>query len=445
MRLLPLLGPLALLSLCVVACKDPETVAEAKKIRSAEDQLEDGKRFLEQGRPDLALREFKTVAAILPTDPRPQLLIARTQRELGNDGAAILALKQGVELSRSGDPGLKKQLADALRQDGHLEQALPLYVELRDEGALSDREILQLSRLQARTGDTQAAFKTLELVQRKSPDDPLAKVTEATVLLASSDEKNEAFALKILERLVTENPAMPEARTLRARHFLGLGEPEQAEAELAAVSKEDLEQPELAELNADVLSALEKFEEADSALGILLEQRPRDPELLSRLAEVKLSLGAVSTADMLVEQALGVRPKNARSLYMRGRIMEAQGELARAQEYYGQALTSDPALSAPLSRSWRIHQQQGESTEAMSTLERLLFMNKATLEEKVELAALYAESKTQQARGRKLIAEARKKDPKSDRLKEIEKKLGSGAKAKRRAPQVEIISGGRRR
>lgn len=437
---------LVLLPLLLAGCKDPETVAQATRVRTAEERIDDAAKLLDQGRADLALPELKAAAAILTSDPRPRLLIARAQRELGNDGAAILALKEAVELSRSGDPGLKKQLADALRADGHLDQAISLLVELRDAGNLSDREVLQLARLQSRVGDTTAAFKTLEEVQRKNPDDPDAKVTEAEILLASGDEKHIDFAVKILERLVTESPQHPQTRAVRARRLLGLGEVEQAAAELAALPEEALQQPELAELNADVLAAQERFEDADSTLGRLLEERPRDPELLARLAEVKLNLGAVSTADMLVEQALGVRPKNARSLYMRGRIMEAQGELGRAQEYYGQALESDRMFAPALGRSWKIHQHQGETTEAMSAIERLLFMSKATQEDKIALAELYAETKTQTARGLKLIAEAIQKDPKSDRLRDIQKKLQANApKKKRTRPQVEIITGGKRR
>lgn len=437
---------LLLLPLLLAGCKDPETVAQAARVRTAEERIADATKLLDSGRADLALPELKAAAAVLTTDPRPRLLLARAQRELGNDGAAILALKEAVELSRSGDPGLKKQLADALRADGHTEQAISLLVELRDAGTLSDREVLQLARLQSRSGDTAAAFKTLEEVQRKNPDDPDAKVTEAEILLASGDEKHGEFAVKILDRLATEHPGHAPTRALRARRLLGLGEVEAAAAEVEALPKEALAEPELAELNADILAAQERFEDADSTLGALLEERPRDPELLSRLAEVKLNLGAVSTADMLVEQALGVRPKNARSLYMRGRIMEAQGELGRAQEYYGQALDSDRMFAPALSRAWKIHQHQGETTEAMSALERLLFMNKATAEDKVALAELYGDTKTQTARGLKLIGEAIKRDPKSDRLREIQKKLlANQPKKKRTRPQVEIITGGKRR
>lgn len=433
-------------ALPLLGCKDPETVAQATRVLSAEDRIERGRTLLEQGRADLALAELTQAASVLVADPRPRLLISRAQRQLGNDGASLLALKEAVELSRGSDPGLKKQLADALRVDGHLEQAIAVLVQLRDAGTLSDREVLELARLQAKTGEINAAFKTLEEVQRRAPDDPESKVAEAEILLASGDEKHVEFAVKILDRLVAKDPTHVPTRALRARRLLDRADAEGAAAELDAVAPEARATPELRELQAEVYAAQDRFDEADSLLGALLEERPRDPDLLARLAEVKLSLGSVSTADMLVEQALGVRPKNPRSLYMRGRIMEAQGELDQAQDYYAQALKADNGLVPALSRSWRIHQHRGEKIEAMSTLERLFFMGTATLDDKVALAELYAETRTQNARGQRLIAEAIAKDPKSDRLRQIQKKLiAQGPKKKGRRQEVEVITGRRRR
>jgi len=435
---------LAAAALLWVACKDPETVAEVKRIRTAAEQLEQGKQYLAQGRPDLALPEFKSAAASLPGDPMPQLQLARAQRELGNDAAAILALKQAVELSRGGDVGLKKQLADMLRQEGYADQALPLYVELRDQNALTDPEILDLTRLQAAAGDSDGAFKTLERIQKVRPDDVEAKVVEAEVLLTTGEE---TLAMKILDRLIADQPKLASARLARARHLLNSKEAEQALAELDPLDKADAGRADVAALKADILCALERYEEADSALGQLLEDRPRDPELLSRLAEVKLALGAASTAEMLVEQSLGARPRNARGTYVKGRILEAQGDLAGAQEQFAAALKSDPSFAPALSRSWRVYRQQGDLADAMSALERLLSMDRASPDEKVALAELYAESKTHLPRARKLVAEAIRRDPKSDHLRELEKQLGKDAPpAQKKKPfgGIEIISGGRR-
>src|SRR5512134_2770479 len=118
-------------SLSWAACKDPETVAEVKKIRTAAEQIAQGKVYLADGRPDLALPEFQQAAAGLPADPMPRLLAAQAAREMGNDASSILSLKEAVELSRGANPALQKQLADALRQDCYLEQAIPILLPLR--------------------------------------------------------------------------------------------------------------------------------------------------------------------------------------------------------------------------------------------------------------------------------------------------------------------------
>lgn len=433
---------LAVLALSGVACKDPETVAEVKKIRTAADQIAQGKQYLEQGRPDLALPEFQQAAAGLPADPMPRLLAAQAAREMGNDALSILTLKEAVELSRGADPGLQKQLADALRQDGYVEQAVPILLPLLERNLLTDQETLQLAKMQAKIGDVDGAFGTLERIQKVRPDDLDAKLTEAELLLAAGED---ALAQKILDRLAVEQPQLAGVRLLRARLLLNAGEAQKAADELSDIQG-DAETLEVAELKAEILCALDRYEEADSALGHLLEERPRDADILSRLAEVKLNLGAVSTAEMLVEQALGAKPRSARALFMRGRIYEAQNVLDRAEEQYTLALKSDPSLAPALSRMWRIYKADGEAGNAMSALERLLFMKMATIEEKAALAELYADSKMQIPRARKLIAEAIKHDPKSAKLREIEKKLGKAPSGKKKpAGGIEVMSWGKRR
>jgi tetratricopeptide (TPR) repeat protein len=286
------------------------------------------------------------------------------------------------------------------------------------------------------------AFSTLERIQKARPDDLDAKLTEAELLLAAGED---ALAQRILDRLAVEQPKMVGLRLLRARLLLNAGEAQKAADELSDVQG-DAETLEVAEFKAEVLCALDRYEEADSALGHLLEDRPRDADILARLAEVKLNLGAVSTAEMLVEQALGVKPRGARALFMRGRIYEAQNVLDRAEEQFAQALKSDPSFAPALSRMWRIYVARGEAANAMSALERLLFMKMATIEEKAALAGLYADNKMQLPRARTLIAEAIKHDPKSAKLREIEKKLGKPASGKKKpVGGIEVMSWGKKR
>lgn len=425
------------------ACKDPETAAAEALQKTAEAKIAEGREALASGKWDRAIAAFKQAASAMPKDPQPLLMLADAHRQAGNDAAAVLALKQAEELHGGDDPLLKRQRAELFRRMGQTRPAIATLLELFHANQLTDAEVLVLSRMQARQGEVEAAWKTLERVQLRKPDDPEAKVVEAEILLISGEE---LLAAKLMDRLLEENPGSTGARVLRARYFLNSGYPEMAEADLALVGREGAKDPEVVALKAKVLNQLRRYDEAVRALQSLLDDSPRNPELLAQLAETKLNLGQTSEALTLVEQGLTLKPKDARALYVRGRVLEAQGELKTAVESYQHALRSDPSFGPALSRTWRIFEHRGEKIEAMSALERLLFMNEASIDEKVALAGLYADSASQVERGKKLIAEALRHEPKNGRYLEIQARLVKAAAAtteKKPGSGVIIMKGGR--
>ncbi len=422
-RLLSVLS-CGLLALGASACRDPEQVAADARVASAQQQLVTGRRLLAAGDAEQAIGPLKAAANMLPNDPTPWLLLAEAQRGAGNDTAAILALKQAQSLTKNAEPSLKRRLAELYGEAGHDAQAVAVLLELRDGNHLTEAETLSLARLQAHVGDVEGGFKTLEAIQRFRPDDVEAKVVEAEILLLSGDE---VAATKIMDRVVTQAPGLVSARVLRARYFFNNGYAEVAEKDLAALTGESARRPEVVELRARILNQLERYEEAERALVPLMQSNPRDVNVIAQLAEVKLNLGQTTDAESLVDKALAIRPNLARALYVRGRALEVEGNLDGAFDVYRAALESSPGFAPVLSRVWRIQQRQGKKVDAMSTLERLFFLNEASLEEKVALAELYADAKLHTSRARKLIEEALRRDPGNARYKEIQKTLGRGA------------------
>ncbi len=409
------------------------------KLQTAQEKLAEGQALLLEGRHEAALEAFHVASSALPDDPTPYLHIADAQRQLGNDTAAILALKRADELSADKGPALKKQLAELYRRAGHSKQAIALLGALLKENLLTDPEILVLARLQARAGEVDTAFRTLEHIQRRSPDDPAAKVLEAEILLLDGEEQ---LAANLMDRLVTES-ALPEAWLLRARYFLNNGYANLAEADLARIAGEAAERAEVIELRARVLNALKRHDEAEAALRALVEKRPNDPDAVAQLAETTLLQGRAAEAEPLIQRALSLRPGFPRALYVRARALEAQEDPQRAAQTYRQVLKIEPSFAPALSRIWRIQAQSGERTEAMATLERLYFMGEANLEEKVSLAELYADLRVQVDRGLKLVSDALRKEPENPRYLEVKRKLqeaGARTRVKRRPV---ILRGGR--
>jgi tetratricopeptide (TPR) repeat protein len=415
---------LVLLGLLVVGCKDPELVAAESKAKTAADLTVKGRVALSVGDAEQAIALFKQASNSAPQDATIFLLLARAQKLAGNDGAAVLAIKQAEDLGARNDPAVKRERAELYRRMGHPKEAITTLLELRDAKQLTDDEMLQLAQLQAHNGDAEAGYKTLERVQALQPDNVDAKVVEAEILLISGDE---VLAAKLMDRLLTENPLLVAARVLRARYFMQNGYAEVALQDLQLVPEEAAQKTEIVELKARVLNNLKRYQEAADVLQPMVEANPRDADLVAQLAETELYLGKVDLAQAKVDQALAIRPRFARALYVRGRTLEVQGDLKGAAEQYQYALKSDPSFAPALSRVWPIYEHRGEKTEAMSALERLFFMNEATIAEKVALATLYVDTGSHTERAKKLITEALRVQPDNRRAKELKSRLAKVA------------------
>ncbi|MFP2927950.1 tetratricopeptide repeat protein [Pyxidicoccus sp. 3LG] len=369
------------------------------------------------------------------------MLMAEAHRLDGNEGAAILALKQAKSLVPGDDPSIQKQLAELYLRDGHTQDALNTLVGLMNAGSLQDADVLRLARLQAAEGQIDAAFKTLETILRESPDDPEAKATEAEVLWRKGDE---LLAANLMDRLLQQDPELTSARLLRARYFLTSGFAEMAEADLNAVQGPEAQRPDVVTLRARVLMVLGRPADAEAALKKLVEAEPRNPEALAWLAESVLAQGRRPEAQALVDQALQLRPRLARALYVRGRAQEEQNDRKGAEESYRYALAAEPRFAPAHKQMWPLHLKAERKTEAQESLEQLLSLGEASPEEKVQLASLYATLQTKVAQGLKLIDEALKREPKNAEYLRIKKALQALApKPKKKFTGPVIIRGGR--
>jgi tetratricopeptide (TPR) repeat protein len=435
LRLTPLL-PL-LLSL---ACKDPETAAVQARASSYETKLAEGRTFMAANQPARAAKAFRSAANTAPENPEPLLLMAEALRAAGDEGQAILVIKEAEAIVPGADPALQKQIAELYRRQGQVEQAIATLVVLREGEQLTDPELLELARLQLTLGDTDGAFKSLEPIQRKRPDDPDAKVVETEALLIKGEE---LLAAKLMDRLVEENPGLIEARLLRVRYFLNSGYPEVAEQDISGIEGEAAKRPEVVLMRARILTRLNKHEEASEALTQLVEENPDNVEALGQLAEAKLNLGKNTEATDLVDKVLRIRARYPRALYVRARVLESQGDKKGAEENYEYALSADPHFAPALSRIWRMQQEAGLKTEAQETLQRLYKLGEASLEEKIALAQMYADSKSNLERGRKIVEELLQREPGNPKYVALKAALTPVPPKKKRPSGPIILRGGR--
>jgi len=431
LRLTPLLS--LLLSL---ACKDPETAAVQARASSYETKLAEGRTLMAANQPARAAKAFRSAANTAPENPEPLLLMAEALRAAGDEGQAILVIKEAEAIVPGADPALQKQIAELYRRQGQVEQAIATLVVLRDGEQLTDPELLELARLQLTLGDTDGAFKSLEPIQRERPDDPDAKVVETEALLIKGEE---LLAAKLMDRLIEENPGLLEARLLRVRYFLNSGFAAEALQDLESIVGKDAKRPEVVMLRTRILTKLERHQEVEAELTRFTEEHPDHVEALSQLAETKLLLNNFTEAQQLVDKALKQRALYARALYVRGRVLEQQGDKRGAEEHYGYALTSDPRFFPALSRLWRMQQEAGQKAEAKQTLERLYRVGGASVEEKVTLASIYVESRTNLDVARKLIDDALQREPGNPKYVAIKSLIARAAPKKKKSGGSGIV------
>ncbi|AKF82759.1 hypothetical protein MFUL124B02_30175 [Myxococcus fulvus 124B02] len=433
--------PWTLALLLPLACKEPEAAAVQNRAQQAQSALGEARVQLASGQPAAALNALKRAATAAPDSAEPFLLMAEAHLMNNNMGAAIMSLKQAEALIPGTDPSIQKQLSELYRGNGNTQEALTILVTLRDSGLLQEKDILDLARFQAREGQIEAAFATLESVLRDSPDDPEAKAVEAEVLLMKGDE---LLAANLMDKLLQQNPAHTAARLLRARYFLVSGVPQMAEADLQAVEGKDAQRADVVTLRARALLAQGRAKDAEAALKALVDAEPQNAEALAWMAETVLAQGRRADALALVDRALTFRPRLARGLYVRGRAQEEAKDMKGAEESYRFALSAEPRFAPVHSRLWRLYLQTDRKVDAFSSLERMLNLGEASMEEKVALARLSAQLQTQMARGMKLIDEALQKEPDNAEYQEVKKSLVSMTpKPKKKPSGPVIIRGGR--
>ncbi|MFZ5440801.1 MAG: tetratricopeptide repeat protein [Myxococcota bacterium] len=425
--------------LVLTACEEPQKADARKKVETTIDYVAQGRADLSAGRAEAAVGAFKKAISASPEDASLYLLLAEAYRAAGNEAGATLTLKQAETVGGVQDPSLRRQRAEMLLKMHQVKAAIAELTTLRDEDLLTDKEILSLCRLLAQRGRIDDAFKTLERIQLRAPDDLEAKTMEAEILFMKGDL---LLATKIMDRLLSENPGLTSARILRAKYFLNEREFEKAHQDLAMIDPADLKRSDVVTLRALVLNELDRSDEAASLLEQLLEETPKDTETLALLAETRLLQGKGGEAQVLVDRVLAIDPRWARALYVRGRAIEQQGRLEDALADYQSALLSDGNFAPAYKRIWRIQKRLGNKAEAITALEALFFQNDIDAEEKIELARLYSETWANVDRGEKLIAEALKKDPKNPDLLKIKAKLARGnAGLKPKSSGIQIIKG----
>lgn len=173
-------------------------------------------------KPELALKEFESLAAQFPKDGTPFVDMARLLEAQGKLDEAANAYRKGAE--RTNDPlDYRLQIAEMYRRRGKFDQALTAYEGLRTEYPKDTRPLATMAQLYEQTGKDEKAFATYEALLKSDPKQTWIPAKQAQVLIRLK-RWNEARAL--FEKEIAQNPEDYQRYADLARVYMEEGKPD---------------------------------------------------------------------------------------------------------------------------------------------------------------------------------------------------------------------------
>ncbi len=297
------------------------------------------------GRQEEAEKEFRRAVALAPELLPPRQHLARLLLQEGRFDDAYVELKAAAELGAL-ERRMALWLGEAELSRGNASKAAAQFGSVAERFG-SVKALLELGRLQARSGDNQSAAATLDRALEIAPNSEEVLAARAKVALML---EHPVVAIIALEALARMHPDSAEHAYLLGVARLQVAEAggaiETLERSLAIAPGRPL--PLLALGKA--LAGQKKYPEAVDALRQSLQRDPENVETLVALAEAETGLDDLEPAETHVSQALARAPEHAGALMVLGRIRMKQARYEEARDAFLQAATSAPGQS-------RIHYQ----------------------------------------------------------------------------------------
>ena len=248
-------------------------------------------------------------------------------------------------------------------------------IALVDTGITADMALIS-SQLRKRQFDL--ALKSIDSLDNKQPDSPLALQLRGTAMLGKGDL---AGARKGFEDALAKNPAYFPAAASLANLDLAEKKPVEAKKRFEAVLAKDAKNLQamlaLAELHAKTGG---NSEEVAALIDKAIVAHPA--EATPRLALIGLHLGAkdAKKAVAAAQDALAVLPDRPEILDAAGRAQQAAEDFNQALATYGKLANLRPDSPQPFLRMAEIHVAAKNKEAAMQSLRKALSVKADSLE-----------------------------------------------------------------
>ncbi len=380
--------------LLVVAFWEPAGFSQTAPNRQQQIEIHSraAAKYLQESKPELAVREFKDILAIDPTN-------VNARGNLGvvlffeNDYAnAIPNLRAALKLQPSlpkiqallGIAEKRTGKVDAARRD--LEQAFPIVPEQN----IRVQAGTELVGIYSGSGDLDKAASTVNILRELEP-------TDQTILYIAyriySDLANES--LLSLSVVAPNSGRMHQAL---AHELAKRGETAEAIENFRAALKADPQLPGLHFELAEMLFAhgtAEGLKEAESEYKAALAADPQDEQAERRLGDIAFQRNDVQLASGHYTRALQLQPNDPEANIGLAKTLMSLDQPDRAEPLLKHALVLDPTSATAHFRLSTIYRQSGRSVEAKHEIEEYKKYN----EMKEKLRALYHDLHRDQSPG----------------------------------------------
>jgi tetratricopeptide (TPR) repeat protein len=322
----------------------------------------------------------------LPPAPENELYLALAQViQKSNLEAGTAQLAAAIERHRPRRWEFYLYLADAWRDAGYLERALPLYERAL---ALQPKSVLAMQKLAEGLRDARQPARAQALLHQALALEPGRATVWYGLGMARLDQGQVAAAIQSFQKAADLDPDLPEAFNSLGGAWLRRGDPAKAEAALRQAIRL---QPDLAEAHNNLggllstrgdfeqacaefeaalrwrpgyvpahynyglaLARLRRFDEAQTQIEAALRGDPSHAEAHQVLAALLAGKGQTDAAIQHYREALRIQPQFGRALLGLANVLAGRGDLAAAETELRKAVAHrDPAIRAEAAQMLR--------------------------------------------------------------------------------------------
>jgi tetratricopeptide (TPR) repeat protein len=303
-----------------------------------------------------------------PATPDHQLHLAAAQvMQQSNLEAGIGKLADAIHQHNPANAEFYLLLADAHRQAGQLDRALPQYQEALKRDATLTAARLQFGSALRLAKQTDRAAEVLQAAVQSAPDRAWGWYELGLVRV---DQGNPTEAVRAFERAIAEDPDLAEAHNVLGGVLLGMGDAGRAES---AVREAIRIWPEYADAHKNLgalLAAAGDIKQAGDHFETALRLQPGLTQARYHYAVALARMSRFDAAQKHIENVLREDPGHAEAHQILGALLAGRGQREPAIAEYRTALRIKPDFGRALVGLAQVLASRGDRNETITLLER---------------------------------------------------------------------------